>query len=210
MRPLNTYDDDCLIPLLAGGDAVAFTEVYHRYHVAIYQNIYRLTKNAEVTEDLVQETFITLWQKRSRVVIGRSLAGWLFVISYHLSVNWLKRKLLELKATQIHSLAVVHTDTLDDYDRQMALLDTAILQLSPQKRRVFTLCKLHGKTYQQAAKELNISNHSVKEYLSGAMKAVREYAVSHPEYKVIFPLMIPSLFSYIDAHFSLLMIQLPL
>jgi DNA-directed RNA polymerase specialized sigma24 family protein len=89
MRPPDTCDDDCLVPLLAGGDAAAFTEVYQRYHVAIYQNIYRLTKNAAATEDLVQETFITLWQKRERVVTGKSLAGFLFVISYHLSVNYI-------------------------------------------------------------------------------------------------------------------------
>jgi RNA polymerase sigma factor (sigma-70 family) len=85
---------------------------------------------------------------------------------------------------------VVYVDTVDDYEQQLSLLDKAIQQLSPQKRRVFTLCKLHGKTYRQAAKELNISNHSVKEYLSGAMKAVREYATSHPEYKIMIPLMI--------------------
>lgn len=195
MRPLNTCDDDCLISLLAGDDAGAFTEVYHRYHVAIYRNIYRLTKNAEATEDLLQETFVTLWQKRNRIVTGRSLAGWLFVISYHLSVNWLKKKLLELKAVQAHSLSIAYVESVDEYEKQMALLDTAILQLSPQKRRVFTLCKLQGKTYQQAAKELNISNHSVKEYLSGAMKSVREYALSHPEYKTLLPLVtIPFLF----------------
>ncbi|MDB5210754.1 MAG: polymerase subunit sigma-24 [Sediminibacterium sp.] len=163
--------------------------MYHRYHVAIYQNIYRLTKDAAATEDLVQETFITVWQKRDRIVTGRSLAGWLFVISYHLSVNYLKRKLVELKAAHTHTLTIAHIETVDDYDRQMALLDAAILKLSPQKRRVFTLCKLRGKTYQQAANELNISNHSVKEYLSGAMKAVREYTVSHPEYIIALPLL---------------------
>jgi DNA-directed RNA polymerase specialized sigma24 family protein len=65
MRPLNTCNDDCLVPLLAEGDTAAFTEVYHRYHIPIYQNIYRLTKNAEATEDLVQETFVTLWQKKT-------------------------------------------------------------------------------------------------------------------------------------------------
>ncbi len=194
MRPLNTCDDDSLVPLLAGGDAVAFTEVYHRYHTAIYRNIYRLIKNEDATADLVQETFITLWQKKDRIVAGRSLPGFLFVISYHLSVNWLKKKLLELKAAQEHSLSVAYLDTVDDYEHQMNLLDNAILQLSPQKRRVFTLCKLRGKSYKQAAEELNISHHSVKEYLSGAMKSVREYAVSHPGYKIMIPLLIQLIF----------------
>jgi RNA polymerase sigma factor (sigma-70 family) len=132
--------------------------------------------------------------EKDRIEAGRSLAGFLFVISYHLSVNWLKRKLLELKAAQVHSLAVAYVETVDNYEQQLLLLDQAILNLSPQRRRVFTLCKLRGKTYRQAAKELNISNHSVKEYLSAAMKAVREYAVSHPEYKVMLPLVIQLIF----------------
>ncbi len=190
MSQLNTLNDDCLVPLLAEGNKDAFEEIYHRYHIAIYRNVYRLTKDAVVTEDLVQETFIRLWQKRTELKIGKSLAGWLFVISYNQSANSLKRKLLESKAKQWFAFASEELEREDVYDQQMELLEKAIQQLPHQKRRALELCKLRGKSYKEAAREMNISSHTVKEYLSGAMKAVREYTVSHPEYKAIIPLLI--------------------
>ncbi|MBI2275623.1 MAG: sigma-70 family RNA polymerase sigma factor [Bacteroidetes bacterium] len=190
MRPLQDYDEHCLIPLVCKGNRDAFEEVYHRYHAALYQNILRFTKDHTVTEDLVQDTFIRFWQKRSSIRADKSLAGWLFVISYHLSVNWLKHKLVDAKAKQQLVLLSVESDSLSLYDHQMALLEQAILQLPPQKRRVLELCKLQGRSYKEAAQEMNISTHTVKEYLSGAMKVVRDYAVTHPEYKSLAPLLL--------------------
>jgi len=190
MRPLQDYEEHCLIPLVCKGNRDAFEEVYHRYHAALYQNILRFTKDHTVTEDLVQDTFIRFWQKRSSIRADKSLAGWLFVISYHLSVNWLKHKLVDAKAKQQLVLLSVESDSLSLYDHQMALLEQAILQLPPQKRRVLELCKLQGRSYKEAAQEMNISTHTVKEYLSGAMKVVRDYAVTHPEYKSLAPLLL--------------------
>lgn len=190
MRPLQDYDEHCLIPLVCKGNRDAFEEVYHRYHAALYQNILRFTKDHTVTEDLVQDTFIRFWQKRSSIRADKSLAGWLFVISYHLSVNWLKHKLVDAKAKQQLVLLSVESDSLSLYDQQMALLEQAILQLPPQKRRALELCKLQGRSYKEAAQEMNISTHTVKEYLSGAMKVVRDYAVTHPEYKSLAPLLL--------------------
>lgn len=190
MRPLQDYDEHCLIPLVCKGNRDAFEEVYHRYHAALYQNILRFTKDHTVAEDLVQDTFIRFWQKRSSIRADKSLAGWLFVISYHFSVNWLKHKLVDAKAKQQLVLLSVESDSLSLYDQQMALLEQAILQLPPQKRRVLELCKLQGRSYKEAAQEMNISTHTVKEYLSGAMKVVRDYAVTHPEYKSLAPLLL--------------------
>ena len=56
---------------------------------------------------------------------------------------------------------------------QVSLLQKAIAQLSPQKRRVFELCKLQKQTYLQAAKELQISKHTLKEFLSEAIAPIR-------------------------------------
>lgn len=190
MRPLQDYEEHCLIPLVSKGNRDAFEEVYHRYHTALYQNILRFTKDPTATEDLVQDTFIRFWQKRNSIRADKSLAGWLFVISYHLSVNWLKRKLVDAKAKKQLTLLSVESDSLSLYEQQMALLEQAILQLPPQKRRVLELCKLQGRSYKEAAQEMNISSHTVKEYLSGAMKVVRDYAVTHPEYKSLAPLLL--------------------
>lgn len=191
MRHLQDCTEDCLISLVIKGDNAAFEEVYHRYHVAIYRNILRITRNTVATEDLVQETFVRFWQKRKSIQQGKPLAGWLFVISYHQSVNWAKRQLVEMKAKQSLELVITEPeDRIADYERQMGWLEEALQQLSPQKRRVLELCKLQGRSYKETALEMNISTHTVKEYLSGAMKVVRDYSVSHPEYKSLLPLLL--------------------
>ena len=67
-------------------------------------------------------------------------------------------------------------------NNQINVLEKGIEQLSPQKRRVFDLCKLQRKTYEEAAQELNISKHTVKEYLSDAMNFLKEFAKQSPSH----------------------------
>lgn len=70
----------------------------------------------------------------------------------------------------------------DHYDQQYGLLQNAIAQLSPQKQKTFVLCKLEGKTYNEAAKTLKISKYTIKEYLSSAMTMIKDYIKHHPQY----------------------------
>ena len=188
---LNNDNDTILVGLLKQGNMQAFNKLYAKYHKALYANVLKLTKNSTAAEDIVQETFISLWQKRNIIDADKSIAGWLFVLSYHKSVNWQKKNLLESRTQQIMAMQSV-TDEIPEetYPLQMQLLQNAIGQLSPQKRRVFELCKLHGKTYEETAAELNISRHTVKEYLSSAMSSVKEYAHAHPEFKGVLPVII--------------------
>lgn len=185
MNRLNTAHDDKLIVLLQSDSREAFDEIYHRYHKAIYQNVLRITKEPSTAEDIVQDVFFTLWQRKKDLQQKRSLSGWLFVISYHQSVNWLKLKLRDAKAKQ--SIYQMYTEVGQEinYDLQMSLLEKAIEQLPPQKKRAIELCKLQGKTYREAAKAMNISTHTIKEYLSGAIKTLRNLTLSHPEYKIL-------------------------
>lgn len=191
LSPLNNDHDAMLVSLLKQGNMQAFNTLYAKYHKALYVNVLKLTKDTTAAEDIVQETFISFWQKRNSIEADKSIAGWLFVISYHKSVNWQKKNLLESRTKQIMAMHPVQDEIPEEtYPVQMQLLQNAIGQLSPQKRRVFELCKIHGKTYEETATELNISRHTVKEYLSSAMSSVKEYAHAHPEFKAIFPAII--------------------
>jgi len=61
----------------------------------------------------------------------------------------------------------------------MGAIEKAVDQLSPQKRKVFDLCKMQSSTYEKAAKELHISKYTVKEYLSDAMVSIKKYIGQH-------------------------------
>lgn len=183
MTGSDPHNDSQLVALLKRGNIGAFNQLYWKYHKAVYCNSLKLTKDANAAEDIVQEVFIRLWQKRETIESDKSISGWLFIVSYGKSVNWFKRKVLETKAQQKLLLLDPEEETPEVYNLQIEVLEKAMNQLSPQKRKVFELCKLHGKSYEEAAAELNISRHTVKEYISLALSAIKEYVHTHPEYK---------------------------
>jgi RNA polymerase sigma-70 factor (ECF subfamily) len=180
---LTGNSDSELVAGLRNNDVKAFDVLYWRYHQAIYANIFKLVKDHETSKDILQEVFTTLWEKRTVIDGGRSVSGWLFVVSYNRSISHLKKVLKESIVSSVpdeneHPVedTEIHIKTTQHY-----ILDKAIEHLSPQKRKVFELCKLQGKSYDEAAKELNISRHTVKEYLSNAVANIKDYIKQHPD-----------------------------
>ena len=176
-------------------DLEAFDALYHKYHQALYANILKITRNLYATQDILQEVFIALWEKRSAIDVNQSLAGWLFVISYNKSITYLKKSLKEsvLSNEWDEGMQLAEDVEINVKEERFQLLEKAISQLSPQKRKVFELCKLQGKSYEEVAKELNISKHTVKEYLSSAITTIRDYVNQHNSYLIV--AICPSLLS---------------
>ena len=168
---------------LRNDDINAFNTLYWEYHAAVYANTLKLIKDPALAEDIVQEVFVTLWGKRHTIDPEQDIAGWLFVVSHHKTVDQLKRKLKQALArknlsifTEEHSI-IVNADLKEE---QLCAIEEAMDQLSPQKRKVFELCKVQGRTYKKAAEELHISKYTVKEYLSEALVSIKKYVGEHP------------------------------
>lgn len=182
---MNVINEPELILRLQQDDAKAFDCLYYTYQNALFHNICKLTRDPIASEDILQETFIALWENRLSLDPQQGVLGWLFVVSYNKSVACL-RKALKQACAELPANAEL-SDPLDDYpdmsEIQSRLILKAISQLSPQKRKVFELCKLQGKSYEETAKELDISRHTVKEYLMLSVQNIRTYIQQHPEYK---------------------------
>lgn len=175
-----------LLSRLANGDRNAFDGIYRQYFHAVYRNAVKITRDAVSAEDVLQEVFISLWEKRETISLQQSVGGWLFVLCYNKSINLLRKKLRDSVACQqLQDLDV--DDTMDDtkYELQWSLLEDAISQLSPQKRKVFELCKIQGKSYEETASALQISKYTVKEYLSASVSFLKEYVHHHPETSIV-------------------------
>jgi len=179
-----------LVKRLQQDDVNAFDIFYRKYHQDLYFNILKLTHDSDATREILQEVFIALWEKRMSLDPGQPLPAWLFVVGYNKSINYLKKALRQ-------SVRIIHTDDsqllslpleeeADFRDTREKLLAEAMEQLSPQKRKVFELCKLQGKTYEETARELDISKHTVKEYLSTAVSYIKGYIRQHPTISLLF------------------------
>lgn len=173
---MGKVDDKKLVALLHNGFNEGFDSLYCKYHPLIYRNVFKFVKNKEESQDILQDVFVTLWESRKTIKQEQSVSGWLFVISFNKSLNHLKKKLRHSAAEdKVVSLYEASNEARDDsMDAHYQVLHTAIEELSPQKQKVFKLCKLEGKSYEEAARQLNISRHTVKEYLSLGMYAVKD------------------------------------
>ena len=184
MKP-DVSNDQLLVSDFKNGDASAFDALYWKYHSVVYNNIIKLVKDRDTAKDILQEVFIALWVKRSTLDPGVNIAGWLFTTSYHKCIDHLRLTLVTpLRAGEINiadEWEGVDYRKEKEQESRLQLIQQAVSNLSPKKREVFELCKLKGKTYEETAEELNISRHTVKEYLSAAIIHIKNYIQRQPQ-----------------------------
>lgn len=178
---LPTAKEHELLCRLMQDDRAAFDAIYRRYFHAVYRNALKITHDITIAEDVLQDVFVTLWEKRKAIDTNRSVGGWLFVVCYNKAIHQLHKKLQESLARQRLQYTTATTDDIALYEQQWEIVEKVISQLSPQKRRVFELCKLQGKTYEETAAILQISKYTVKEYLSASLCFIKEQIKRQPE-----------------------------
>lgn len=165
---------------LSQGARTAFEALYHRYKQPVFANIRKMVPDPDAAEDLLQETFIALWENRAAIDPAKGAGGWLFVVSYNKAASYLKKKLREAAIlepeTDLAELAVA--DELGDeelYTTQLALVEEAVAHLPARKQAVFRLCRFEGKSAEEVAAATGVSVASVKDYLKQSTRFIREY-----------------------------------
>ncbi|MBN9379679.1 MAG: sigma-70 family RNA polymerase sigma factor [Chitinophagaceae bacterium] len=158
-----------------------FDTLYHQYHHAVYSNIYKLIGQKEAAEDILQEVFLALWERRHKLDTAR-VAGWLFVTSYNKSLKYLKKKSRE---NAVHlsddTLYEVQEDVTSEdlYSLRVSMIEDAVNHLPERKKQVFKLCRYEGRSCDEVARMLDLSPGSVKDYLKQANRQIKDYIFSH-------------------------------
>lgn len=180
----DTNTEALLTARMMAGEQSAFDALYTRYYEAVFTNAIIVLKNNAAAEDIVQEVFLALWEKRNALRHPENIAGWLFVTTSNKSLNYLRRQLRQrLSNTPPEALSDIMYVSEDENqleEAQLQVLQEAIDSLPPQRKKVFELCKLQGYSYEQAAAALGISKHTIKEHMSDAFHTIREYITSRP------------------------------
>lgn len=169
-----------ILQALAASQVDAFDALYHQYNQPVYANIFKLVKQPDAAEDILQEVFMALWENRHAIHQDKSVAGWLFVVSYNKALSYLKKKLKESTViTQQTDLpeAIAAEESLDEefFVSQLSMIEAAVSQLPARKKEVFQLLRFEGKSNEEVAERLGISVQSVKDYLKQATRQVKRH-----------------------------------
>jgi RNA polymerase sigma-70 factor (family 1) len=154
---------------LRADDQRAFEEFYKIYSGRIYRTIVSMIKDREVAQELLQDVFIKVWEKRLDIDPENSFQSYLFTISRNMVYNYLRRTSLKL---QIHaylsasrSELYTHVEEEIHYKEIEETLNSAILRLPAQRRKIFILCKIDGKSYEEVSKLLGISTATINDHI---------------------------------------------
>ena len=143
-------------------------------------------KNKEIAKEIVQETFIKIWEKRDTLTIDTTLKGYLFRSVNNNCINYLKknRKFLRLsdveqnEILEHYSMASLNVDPTaidrlisEEFERK---IQDCINELPEQCKKVFLLSRHENLSYSQIAKELDLSENTIKTQIKRALQKLRE------------------------------------
>ena len=164
-----------MITLLKKGDRQAFTEIYNRYWDRLYFLAYSHLKSEAVTEETVQEVFLTLWKKKEQLEI-EFLPAYLAAMIRHAVYKKLARdrKKIAVEAQVAKGLPLQTNELKTADDRNLLAIIEKLSNVLPEKcRLVFIHNKLLDKSIEEVAEILNISTKTAEAHLTKALKILR-------------------------------------
>jgi RNA polymerase sigma-70 factor, ECF subfamily len=168
---------------IRAGDASAFEALFREYHARLCSFAYRFTGSRDIAEELVQETFLYVWQHRETLDIRDSMKTYLFSSVRNASVSWLRHERVVSQSTgQTTELFRSSSDTADHELESTEIISAvrmAIARLPEGSRMVLTLHREQGMTYREIADVLGISPKTVDAQMGRAFKALRKYLGPH-------------------------------
>jgi RNA polymerase sigma-70 factor (family 1) len=179
----SSYTDQQLLSLLKDDSTTAFNTIYDRYSKMLYLYIFSKLDTGEISKDVLQDLFISLWEKRHTLSIHESLKSYLFQVARHKIVDIYRKNATYRKYLQQlieHFDAQPHTITESiDYKNKTQELFEAINHLPEKMKEVFMLSRFEHLTVDQIASRLGLSQQTVKNQITKALKILRaNYAKS--------------------------------
>lgn len=174
MNALNLIKDEDVILLLKSGDQAAFTEIYNRYWDKLYYTAHKLLKDTDAAEEIVQEVFLVLWQKRESLNI-QSVTSYLSAMTRYAVFRYVSNQ--KKSKQKENTLALSNVSAVSEVNVDHKILLEIITELSnklPEKcRLVFQYNKLQDRSMVDVAEQLNITQKTAEAHLTKALRVIR-------------------------------------
>lgn len=166
-----------LILLLKQSSKDAFTALYKQYWKQVYNFSRLYLTNTDAAKEVVQEVFIKIWETREFIREDDHFKGLLFIITRNLIFNQYRKNLNEdfYKVTVLAAMEKPY-DVEEEIDANnlREYIDRLIGELPPRRREIFNLSRKEQKSYKEIALLLNISEKTVENQISEALKYLKK------------------------------------
>lgn len=176
------FTDEELVDLLKQGKDKAFDELYFRYRDLLVRFVYIRMKSIPISEEIVQEVFTTIWERRKTLLIQKKFAAYIYTSVRYMTLDYIKSHTITdqyIKEVADSSTVLYNsTNTTEDsiyYDELQQAVDKAAALLPKKSKEVFILSRIKNYSNKEIADELNVSIDTVKYHITYALKFMRSY-----------------------------------
>ena len=172
----STYTDRELIEAIRLNNEAAFTELLKRYWKNVHTVTYAKVRSEEVTKEIVQDLFISLWNKRATLSINH-LPSYLYTAAKNRVLNYIESQMIRKKHWDYYKQFIPKQDDVTEHDAEvnelMEAIESGIDHLPEKTKRIFRLNKLEGRSVSEIADILKLSEKAIQYHLTQSIKKLR-------------------------------------
>ena len=178
---LRRKEDADLARKLKARDAHAMTELYDRFGRLTYSLIFRVVRNSAVAEDLVQETFLRVWNRVQSFDPDRGALGpWVLAVARNQAIDYLRSTDGRMSSGALELDRLENPNLFNDFEDSAVSIDRArrlkiaFEKLSAQQRMVIEMAYFEGLTQTEMAERMKQPLGTVKTWVRSALKVLRD------------------------------------
>lgn len=156
----------------------SYKDFFTSHYTPLCTLIFRIVKNKDQTEDIVQEVFITLWEKRDSITIETSLKSYLYRSAINRAYTYLEKNkrypILRIEHLENYPTSITENGERLELNELEIKIETLIQSLPEACREIFLLSRFESMSYKEIAETLLISIKTVENQLGKALRIFRE------------------------------------
>ena len=182
------FDKDLMIQLKNANEE-AFRQVFDRYGKKVYRYILHYVKVGVEAEDITQNVFLRIWEKRNLLDPAKSFEGFIFTIAYRAVIDHFRANPKQLQSLFPADLitdsfvSTVGADALLNHHQLESIYQQALQALPPKRKEIFLLSRHGGLTNKQIAQQLGISIKTVESQMTAALSFLKNF-FSHADFGI--------------------------
>jgi len=172
-----------ILEQISQGNERAFTKLFFWYARPLAAFVQKLTGTSDLTEEIIQDVFVIIWQRRQTLQQIEHFHNYLFILCRNHTFAILKK----MAAQRVHQLGIEHQQRLhaelETFDNPAAhyreLIDRIVEKLPEQQRQAYSLSRYQRLKHKEIALQMGISVETVKKHIQLSVQTIKKELGSH-------------------------------
>jgi RNA polymerase sigma-70 factor, ECF subfamily len=153
-------------------------DLFKTYYTPLVKLVYRMLRNSEAAEDIVQDVFVKVWNNRENLDQNKSIKSYLYRSAINTALNYIEKNKRSVQITKIESVTdsykASHTEEKISFKELEGKVSAAIDTLPPKCKIIFVMSRYDELSYKEIAEALDLSIKTVENQIGKALSILRD------------------------------------